>query len=81
MGHDVKLAVQLSHGDGLWVQDVGVRRFEGRPRGGRDALEQRARALQHLVHLGLPGPGGTDEHQAVSHHRRLVQLDALVDEA
>ncbi len=81
MRHGIELPIQLTHGYRLGIEAVGVHRLEVAAGRRHLALEQGHGRPERLVALGLAGAGGADEHEAVAHHRRLVQLHALDEEA
>ena len=81
MRHGIELPIQLAHGYRLGIEAVGVHRLEVAAGRRHLALERGHGRPQRLVALGLAGAGGADEHEAVAHHRRLVQLHALDEEA
>ena len=76
VGHQVVLAVQLTHLDALGIEDVGVNHLKmfilvpgsAQPRDG---------GLQHAIDGGLAAAGGTDEHRPEAHVERLVHLHHL----
>lgn len=47
----VKLSIQLAHGDGLGVEDVGVHSLKGHSTRGALALQGRQGLLQDLIAL------------------------------
>ena len=81
MSESVKLSIQLSHGDGLGVEDIGVDLLKWYPSGSTLALEGRERVAEDLVAFGLSRDGRTDQHKPMTNHRRLIELDALLNKA
>ena len=71
VGDGVKAAVQLSHGDGLWVDDA-VDRLELWVELGR--AQVREAVCEDLPRLSLPAQRVTHHHQAVTHQDHLINL-------
>ena len=51
MGEQIKLSIQLTHGDGFWIQDIGQGRLEFCSGWWHFSFEWSLGILQHLVTL------------------------------
>ena len=80
MSERIKFSIQLSHSDGLWVEHVCTNSLKRHSAGRCLSLESRESIFENLVALCLPRDCGSHQHEPVADNRRLVELDALVDE-
>ena len=77
MRHWVKLAVELSQGDGLWVDNpvLGLVLLHLSP-----LIEEGEALGEDLNHLALPGKRSPNQHEAMAHNHHLVGLDEFLEE-
>ena len=73
----VKLPIQLTHGDGLGIEDKCVDQLKRYTSRGTLALEGREGISKHFIALGLAGDGRTNQHETVTHNCGLIELNAL----
>ena len=78
MSERVKLSIQLSHSDGLGVEYVCVDLLKRHPSWSTLALEGRERVTEDFVAFGLSRDSRTDQHEAMTNHCCLIELDTLL---
>ena len=81
MSEGIKLSIELAHSDGLGIEHVRMHSLEWYPSWCSRPLQSCQSVSQHFVALCLPRDGRPNQHQAVTNHRGLVELYALVYEA
>ena len=81
MSKGIKFSIELTHSNGLWIENVCVYLLKHDSSRCALALESRESISEDFVTSGLAGDGWTDKHEAMTDYRGLVELDALLDES
>ena len=78
MSERVELSIELPHGDGLGIENKGVHLLKRDSPSCTLALQCWESVTKHLVTLGLPWDGWTNQHKTVTNHCSLVELDTFL---